>query len=107
MTVAADGQFGCAASQIAYDTVMKDGSTIKMNLRELDALKKIDGQWRVVQQHISFPVDPATMMAQTVKAKACMAIVFWHLMHVQASIYGISKPYTTICGISTFARRRS
>jgi ketosteroid isomerase-like protein len=65
ITVATDGQFGCAASQIAYDTVMKDGSTFKMNLRELDALKKIDGQWRVVQQHISFPVDPATMMAQT------------------------------------------
>jgi ketosteroid isomerase-like protein len=64
-TVATNGTFGCAASQIAYSTVMKDGRTFKMNLRSLDALKKIDGKWRVVQQHFSFPVDPATMAAQT------------------------------------------
>lgn len=65
VTIATDGEFGCAASQFAYDTVMKDGSTFKMNLRELDALKKIDGKWVVVQQHLSFPVDPATMTAMT------------------------------------------
>ncbi len=65
MTVATDGQFGCAASQIAYQTVMKDGTAFNMNLRELDALKKVGGKWLVVQQHFSFPVDPATMTALT------------------------------------------
>lgn len=65
MTVATNGRFGCAASQIAYQTVMKDGSTFAMNVRVLDALKKVNGKWLVVQQHLSFPVDPATLTAQT------------------------------------------
>ena len=64
MTIASDGRFACAASQIAYHTVMKDGSSFAMNVRELDALKKINGKWRVVQQHLSLPVDPATLTAQ-------------------------------------------
>lgn len=65
MTVATNGTFGCAASQIAYQTEMKDGSKFAMNVRVLDALKKVNGRWQVVQQHLSFPVDPATMTAQT------------------------------------------
>lgn len=65
MIVATNGKFGCAASQVAYHTVLKDGSTFAMNVRVLDAFKKIDGKWRVVQQHLSFPVDPATMNALT------------------------------------------
>jgi len=65
MVVATNGTFGCVASQVAYQTVMKDGTTFAMNVRVLDALKKIDGKWRVVQQHMSFPVNPATMEAQT------------------------------------------
>jgi ketosteroid isomerase-like protein len=65
MTIATNGHFGCAASQIAYEAVMKDGTTTKMNVRVLDALKKVGGQWRVVQQHLSFPVDPLTLSALT------------------------------------------
>lgn len=65
MTIATNGRFGCAASQIAYQTVMKDGATFNMNVRVLDALKKVNGKWLVVQQHLSFPVDPATLVAQT------------------------------------------
>lgn len=65
MIVATNGTFGCAASQVAYHTVMKDGTKFAMNVRVLDAFKKIDGKWRVVQQHLSFPVDPATMNALT------------------------------------------
>jgi ketosteroid isomerase-like protein len=63
MIVATNGTFGCAASQVAYQTVMKDGRTFRMNVRVLDALKKIDGRWKVVQQHLSLPVDPATLSA--------------------------------------------
>lgn len=65
MTVATNGTFGCAASQVAYETEMKDGTKFNMNVRVLDALKKVNGKWLVVQQHLSFPVDPATLMAQT------------------------------------------
>lgn len=63
MIVATNGTFGCAASQVAYQTVMKDGRSFRMNVRVLDALKKIDGKWKVVQQHLSLPVDPATLSA--------------------------------------------
>lgn len=65
MTIATNGRFGCAASQIAYQAEMKDGTTQTMNVRVLDALKKVGGKWRVVQQHLSFPVDPATLTALT------------------------------------------
>jgi ketosteroid isomerase-like protein len=65
MTIATNGHFGCAASQISYEAVMKDGTTSKMNVRVLDALKKVGGKWSVVQQHLSFPVDPATLTALT------------------------------------------
>ncbi len=65
MIVATNGNFGCVASQVAYNTEMKDGTKFAMNVRVLDAFKKIDGKWRVVQQHLSFPVDPATMNALT------------------------------------------
>lgn len=65
MTVATNGTFGCAASQVAYQTEMKDGRKFAMTVRVLDALKKVNGQWQVVQQHMSFPVDPATMTALT------------------------------------------
>ncbi len=63
MTIATNGQFGCAASQISYETVLKDGTRTRMNIRVLDALKKVGGKWRMVQQHLSFAVDPATLSA--------------------------------------------
>lgn len=63
MTIATDGTLGCAAMQIAFETTLKDGTKFKMNLRQLDALKKIDGQWKVIQQHLALPIDPVTMNA--------------------------------------------
>jgi ketosteroid isomerase-like protein len=63
MTIATNGNFGCAAMQIAFETTLKDGTQFKMNLRQLDALKKINGEWKVIQQHISLPIDPKTMLA--------------------------------------------
>lgn len=65
MTVATDGRFACAASQTAYQTVMKDGTKISMNVRVLDAFEKVNGKWLVVQQHLSLPVDPNTLKALT------------------------------------------
>jgi ketosteroid isomerase-like protein len=48
--------------QIHFDAKMKDGKSQSLTLRQLDAFKKIDGQWRIIQQHISFPADPKTGM---------------------------------------------
>lgn len=61
--VATNGSFGCAAMQISFETEMEDGTRFTMNLRQLDALKKIGGRWKIVQQHIALPIDPNTMKA--------------------------------------------
>ena len=63
MNVASDGNFACAASQIHFDLVMTNGKPLAMSVRQLDAFKRIGGKWRIVQQHISLPVDPNTNLA--------------------------------------------
>jgi uncharacterized protein (TIGR02246 family) len=39
---------------------MKDGTPVDMWLRYTEGLKRIGGQWRVVHEHISVPVDMGT-----------------------------------------------
>src|SRR5439155_19048236 len=39
---------------------MTNGGPVDMWLRYTEGLKRIDGQWRVVHEHISVPVDMAT-----------------------------------------------
>jgi ketosteroid isomerase-like protein len=62
INVLSDGNFGCAATQQHFDFVMKNGTKGSLTLRQLDAFKKIGGNWLIVQQHISFPMDPKTGM---------------------------------------------
>ena len=62
MNVLSDGKFACAAMQIHFDFTMKNGTKGSITLRQLDAFKKIGGKWLIVQQHISFPMDPKTGM---------------------------------------------
>ena len=62
MNVLSDGNFACAAMQIHFDFTMKNGRKGSITLRQLDAFKKIGGKWLIVQQHISFPMDPKTGM---------------------------------------------
>jgi ketosteroid isomerase-like protein len=38
----------------------KDGSKSRFVVRTTDVLRKSTGKWRIVQEHVSFPVDPAT-----------------------------------------------
>jgi ketosteroid isomerase-like protein len=38
----------------------RDGKPLDATLRVTDIFKKIDGKWRVVHEHASFPVDPRT-----------------------------------------------
>jgi ketosteroid isomerase-like protein len=63
INIASNGNFACAAMQLRFETVMKDGTALKISLRQLDAFKKIGGKWQIIQQHISLPVDAKTGMA--------------------------------------------
>jgi ketosteroid isomerase-like protein len=60
MNVATNGNFACAASQIEFDAVLKNGKKMSLSVRQLDAFKKIGGEWKIVQQHISLPIDAKT-----------------------------------------------
>jgi ketosteroid isomerase-like protein len=60
MNVATNGNFACAIAQIEFDAVLKDGEKISLSVRQLDAFKKIGGEWKIVQQHISLPIDAKT-----------------------------------------------
>ncbi len=62
MNILSDGKLACAAMQIHFDFTMKNGTKGSITLRQLDAFKKIGGNWLIVQQHISFPMDPKTGM---------------------------------------------
>jgi ketosteroid isomerase-like protein len=42
----------------------KSGATFNVRLRATDGLEKIKGRWRIVHEHISIPLDDATMAAQ-------------------------------------------
>lgn len=56
-------------------------------MRQLDAFKKIKGKWKLVQQHISLPIDPETMQAQY-NAPVVPRRVLW-------SNHPMEKPSTT------------
>lgn len=58
--IAAHGDFACAATQIHFDTTMKDGTPLKLTIRQLDAYRRMGGKWQLIQQHVSLPVDAKT-----------------------------------------------
>jgi ketosteroid isomerase-like protein len=57
ISVATDGTLACAAMQLSFDVTRQDNSPLKMSVRQIDAFRKIHGQWRIIQQHVSVPVD--------------------------------------------------
>lgn len=63
MNVATNGNFACAAMQIEFDAILKDGRKMSLSVRQLDAFKKIGDEWKIVQQHISLPIDAKTGIA--------------------------------------------
>ena len=76
MNVATNGNFACAASQIEFDAVFNDGKKMSLSVRQLDAFKKIGNEWKIVQQHISLPIDPksgAAIMDGPVNARGEIA----------------------------------
>ncbi len=60
INVATDGTLACAASVVRFDIERQDGRHQALAVRELDAWRKSGGRWRIIQQHLSVPVDMAS-----------------------------------------------
>jgi ketosteroid isomerase-like protein len=60
LKVDTDGQFGYARSVQHFTGKTADGKPVDVTFRQTDVLRKIDGKWKIVHQHISVPVDSKT-----------------------------------------------
>ncbi|MGA6973552.1 MAG: nuclear transport factor 2 family protein [Candidatus Binatus sp.] len=58
LSVTANGKLGHNIQH--YSGTGKNGKPIDVTLRVSDGYKKINGKWFIVQEHLSYPVDPAT-----------------------------------------------
>lgn len=64
-SVLTNGNFACALTTIDYQFSTKDAGPVTIGLRQMDVLKKNDGKWEVIQEHLSAPMDPKTGMGTT------------------------------------------
>jgi ketosteroid isomerase-like protein len=55
----------------------KDGTEMKMALRQLDGLKKVNGSWLIVQQHISLPIDQKAGMGLINASMPARGLLQW------------------------------
>jgi len=55
-----DGKLALARSVQHYSAKDADGKPIVMTFRLTDIWRKTKGQWKIINQHISFPVDLKT-----------------------------------------------
>jgi ketosteroid isomerase-like protein len=60
LKVITDGKLGYARSIQRFTATGPDGKPIDITFRETDLLHKVDGQWKIMEQHISVPIDMAT-----------------------------------------------
>jgi len=60
LNVTTDGKLGFARSIQHFTATSKDGKPMDLTFRVTDCLHKVKGQWKIVHEHISFPVDLAT-----------------------------------------------
>jgi len=60
LKVITDGKLGYARSVQRFTATGPDGKPVDITFRETDLLHKVDGQWKILEQHISVPVDMAT-----------------------------------------------
>ena len=58
--VYADGNMGFARSIQHFTGTGTDGKPLDMTFRVTDCLHKVNGQWKILHTHVSFPVDLAT-----------------------------------------------
>ena len=60
LKVISDGKLALASSVQHYTAKGSDGKPIDWTFRLTDVWRKTNGQWKIVHQHISFPVDLKT-----------------------------------------------
>lgn len=60
MSIVSTGRFACSALEVRYEPGAGADGKYPTEFRQLDAFKKVDGHWQLVQQQISAPVDTAT-----------------------------------------------
>jgi len=60
LKVETDGKLGYATSVQHFTATGPDGKPMGATFRQTDILRKEDGQWKIVHQHISVPVDMKT-----------------------------------------------
>jgi ketosteroid isomerase-like protein len=60
LKVITDGKLGYARSIQRFTATGPDGKPIAITFRQTDLLHKVDGQWKILEQHISVPIDMAT-----------------------------------------------
>jgi ketosteroid isomerase-like protein len=60
LKVETDGKFGYARSVQHFTAKTSDGKPVDMTFRQTDVLKKENGEWKIIHQHISVPVDMKT-----------------------------------------------
>ena len=58
--VISDGQLALARSVQHITGKGPDGKTVEETFRQTDLWRKTDGQWKIIDQHISIPVDMKT-----------------------------------------------
>ncbi len=58
--VVSDGKMGFAATIAHMTAIDKNGAPVDQIWRVTDAWKKEKGGWKMLHQHFSFPMDPAT-----------------------------------------------
>jgi ketosteroid isomerase-like protein len=60
LKVITDGKLGYARSVQRFTATGPNGKPVDITFRETDLLHKVHGQWRILEQHISVPVDLAS-----------------------------------------------
>jgi ketosteroid isomerase-like protein len=54
------GDLAVANSVQDITVTMEDGSVRCIACRATDVFRRIDGEWKIARQHLSYPIDPAT-----------------------------------------------
>jgi ketosteroid isomerase-like protein len=60
LKVVTDGKLGFASSVQHFTATGPDGKPVEITFRQTDVLHKVKGQWKILHQHISVPVDLKT-----------------------------------------------
>ncbi len=77
LNIVTNGPLACAFSQQRADVQLTDGKSTRVSYRQTDVLRKIDGEWRIVQQHVAYPFNFKTGMGYLDAAPVDTAPMKW------------------------------